>query len=58
MNGMTIMFSGHEPLEYVWDMVGKRVAVEYYPPTHIQFLQELKRAFLEDWDKISEILIN
>lgn len=55
---MTIMFSGQEPLEHVWDMVGKRVAGEYYPPTHIQFLQELKRAFLEDWDKISEILIN
>ncbi|GFX86369.1 transposable element Tcb2 transposase [Trichonephila clavipes] len=43
------------PIEYVWDALGRRVAGRQPPP---QTLQELKRALLEEWDKIPQLVIN
>ncbi|GFV47703.1 transposable element Tcb2 transposase [Trichonephila clavipes] len=38
-----------DPIEHVWDALGRRVAGRQPPP---QTLQELERALLEDWDRI------
>ncbi|GFY30645.1 transposable element Tcb2 transposase [Trichonephila clavipes] len=43
------------PIEHVWDALGKRVAGRQPPP---QTLQELERALLEEWDKIPQLVIN
>ncbi|GFW72288.1 transposable element Tcb2 transposase [Trichonephila clavipes] len=41
------------PIEPVWDALGRRVAD--HPP---QTLQELETAFLEEWDRIPQLVIN
>ncbi|GFT15112.1 transposable element Tcb2 transposase [Trichonephila clavipes] len=43
------------PIEHVWDALGRRVAGRQPPP---QTLQELERALLEEWDKIPQLVIN
>ncbi|GFX20658.1 transposable element Tcb2 transposase [Trichonephila clavipes] len=43
------------PIEHVWDSLGRRVAGRQPPP---QTLQELERALLEEWDKIPQLMIN
>ncbi|GFV07636.1 transposable element Tcb2 transposase [Trichonephila clavipes] len=43
------------PIEHVWDALGRRVAGRQPPP---QTLQELKRALLEEWDRIPQLVIN
>ncbi|GFW94896.1 transposable element Tcb1 transposase [Trichonephila clavipes] len=43
------------PTEDVWDALGRRVA-GHQPPS--QTLQELERALLEEWDRISQLVIN
>ncbi|GFX60881.1 uncharacterized protein TNCV_1311742 [Trichonephila clavipes] len=37
------------PIEHVWDMLGRRIAVRQPPPT---YLPELRRAFLDEWCNI------
>ncbi|GFV72044.1 transposable element Tcb1 transposase [Trichonephila clavipes] len=43
------------PIEQVWDALGRRVAGRQPPP---QTLQELERALLEEWDRILQLVIN
>ncbi|GFT67538.1 transposable element Tcb2 transposase [Trichonephila clavipes] len=43
------------PIEYVWDALGRRVPGRQPPP---QTLQELERALLEEWDRIPQLVIN
>ncbi|GFU41030.1 transposable element Tcb2 transposase [Trichonephila clavipes] len=43
------------PIEQVWDALGRRVAGRQPPP---QTLQELERALLEKWDRILQLVIN
>ncbi|GFW30285.1 transposable element Tcb2 transposase [Trichonephila clavipes] len=43
------------PIEHVGDALGRRVAGRQPPP---QTLQELKRALLEEWDRIHLLVIN
>ncbi|GFV71926.1 transposable element Tcb1 transposase [Trichonephila clavipes] len=43
------------PIEHVWDALGRRVAGLQPPP---QTLQELERAILEEWDRIPQLVIN
>ncbi|GFU39795.1 transposable element Tcb2 transposase [Trichonephila clavipes] len=43
------------PIEHVWDALGRRVAGRQPPP---QTLQELERALLEEWDKVPQLVIN
>ncbi|GFV80715.1 transposable element Tcb2 transposase [Trichonephila clavipes] len=43
------------PIEHVWDALGRRVAGLQPPP---QTLQELERALLEEWDRIPQLVIN
>ncbi|GFX67454.1 transposable element Tcb2 transposase [Trichonephila clavipes] len=43
------------PIEHVWDALGRRVAGRQPPP---QTLQELERAILEEWDRIPQLVIN
>ncbi|GFV91611.1 transposable element Tcb1 transposase [Trichonephila clavipes] len=43
------------PIEHVWDVLGRRVADRQRPP---QTLQELKIALLEKWDRIHLLVIN
>ncbi|GFW24038.1 transposable element Tcb2 transposase [Trichonephila clavipes] len=43
------------PIEHVWDVLGRRVAGRQPPP---QTLQELERALLEEWDRIPQLVIN
>ncbi|GFS84788.1 transposable element Tcb2 transposase [Trichonephila clavipes] len=43
------------PIELVWDALGRRVARRQPPP---QTLQELERAHLEEWDRIPQLVIN
>ncbi|GFV89519.1 transposable element Tcb2 transposase [Trichonephila clavipes] len=43
------------PIEHVWDAIGRRVAGRQPPP---QTLQELERALLEEWDRIPQLVIN
>ncbi|GFS72788.1 transposable element Tcb2 transposase [Trichonephila clavipes] len=43
------------PIEHVWDALGRRVAARQPPP---QTLQELVRALLEEWDRIPQLVIN
>ncbi|GFV40450.1 transposable element Tcb2 transposase [Trichonephila clavipes] len=42
-------------IEHVWDALARRVAGRQPPP---QTLQELERALLEEWDRISQVVIN
>ncbi|GFW03494.1 transposable element Tcb2 transposase [Trichonephila clavipes] len=43
------------PIEHVWDALGRLVAGRQPPP---QTLQELERALLEEWDRIPQLVIN
>ncbi|GFW47848.1 transposable element Tcb2 transposase [Trichonephila clavipes] len=43
------------PIEHVWDALGRRVACRQPPP---KTLQELERALLEEWDRIPQLVIN
>ncbi|GFU71626.1 transposable element Tcb2 transposase [Trichonephila clavipes] len=43
------------PIEHVWDALGRRVAGHQPPP---QTLQELDGALLEEWDRIPQLVIN
>ncbi|GFV41050.1 transposable element Tcb2 transposase [Trichonephila clavipes] len=43
------------PIEHVWDTLGRRVAGRQPPP---QTLQELERVLLEEWDRIPQLVIN
>ncbi|GFW30379.1 transposable element Tcb2 transposase [Trichonephila clavipes] len=43
------------PIEHVWDALGRRVAGRQLPP---QTLKELERALLEEWDRIPQLVIN
>ncbi|GFW13842.1 transposable element Tcb2 transposase [Trichonephila clavipes] len=43
------------PIEHVWDALGRRVAGRQPPP---QTLRELERALLEEWDRIPQLVIN
>ncbi|GFW61760.1 transposable element Tcb2 transposase [Trichonephila clavipes] len=43
------------PIEHIWDALGRRVAGHQPPP---QTLQELKKALLEEWDRIPQFEIN
>ncbi|GFX99988.1 transposable element Tcb2 transposase [Trichonephila clavipes] len=43
------------PIEHVWDALGRRVA-DRQPP--LQTLQELERALPEEWDRIPQLVIN
>ncbi|GFU58542.1 transposable element Tcb2 transposase [Trichonephila clavipes] len=43
------------PIEHVWDALGRRVSGRQLPP---QTLQELERALLEEWDRIPQLVIN
>ncbi|GFW37525.1 transposable element Tcb1 transposase [Trichonephila clavipes] len=43
------------PIDHVWDALGRRVAGHQPPP---QTLQELERALLEEWDRIPQLVIN
>ncbi|GFT39476.1 transposable element Tcb1 transposase [Trichonephila clavipes] len=43
------------PVEHVWDALGRRVAGHQPPP---QTLQELEISLLEEWDRIPQLLIN
>ncbi|GFV51753.1 transposable element Tcb1 transposase [Trichonephila clavipes] len=43
------------PIEHVWDALGRRVAGHQ---THPQTLQELEKALLEEWDRIPQLVIN
>ncbi|GFV13799.1 transposable element Tcb2 transposase [Trichonephila clavipes] len=42
------------PIEHVWDALGRRVAGHQLPP---QTLKELERALLEEWDRILQLVI-
>ncbi|GFW34761.1 transposable element Tcb1 transposase [Trichonephila clavipes] len=42
------------PIEHVWDALGRRDAGRQPPP---QTLQELERALLEEWDRIPQLMI-
>ncbi|GFS96263.1 transposable element Tcb2 transposase [Trichonephila clavipes] len=46
---------GMNPIEHVWDAVGRRVAGRQPSP---QTIQELERALLEEWDRIPQLVIN
>ncbi|GFX88951.1 transposable element Tcb2 transposase [Trichonephila clavipes] len=48
-------FPDMNPIEHVWDALGRRVAGRQPPP---QTLRELKRALLEEWDRIPQLVIN
>ncbi|GFV67049.1 transposable element Tcb2 transposase [Trichonephila clavipes] len=43
------------PIEHVWDALGRRIAGRQISP---QTLQELERALLEEWDRILQLVIN
>ncbi|GFW04447.1 transposable element Tcb2 transposase [Trichonephila clavipes] len=43
------------PIEHVWDALGRRVTGRQPSP---QTLQELERALLEEWDRIPQLVIN
>ncbi|GFT11232.1 transposable element Tc1 transposase [Trichonephila clavipes] len=43
------------PIEHVWDTLGRRVSGLQLPP---QTLKELERALLEEWDRIPQLVIN
>ncbi|GFV65441.1 transposable element Tcb2 transposase [Trichonephila clavipes] len=47
--------SDMNPIEHVWDALGRRVAGHQLPPPT---LQELERALLEEWDRIPQLVIN
>ncbi|GFX02213.1 transposable element Tcb2 transposase [Trichonephila clavipes] len=43
------------PIEHVWDALGRRVAG---CQPHPQILQELEKVLLEEWDRIPQLVIN
>ncbi|GFV27027.1 transposable element Tcb2 transposase [Trichonephila clavipes] len=43
-----------DPIEHVWDALGRRVPGRQPSP---QTLQELERALLEEWDRIPQLVI-
>ncbi|GFV54344.1 hypothetical protein TNCV_4366191 [Trichonephila clavipes] len=52
---MVNMFSRHESNR---ERLGRSRKTSCWPPTTPQTLQELKRAFLEEWDRIPQLVIN
>ncbi|GFX23447.1 transposable element Tcb2 transposase [Trichonephila clavipes] len=48
-------FPDMNPIEHVWDALGRRVAGRQPSP---QTLQELEKALLEEWDRIPQLVIN
>ncbi|GFS66982.1 transposable element Tcb2 transposase [Trichonephila clavipes] len=48
-------FPDMNPIEHVWDALGRQVSDRKPPP---QTLQELERALLEEWDRIPALVIN
>ncbi|GFX18663.1 transposable element Tcb2 transposase [Trichonephila clavipes] len=48
-------FPDMNPIDHVWDALGRRVAGRRPAP---QTLQEMERALLEVWDRISQLVIN
>ncbi|GFW88920.1 transposable element Tcb2 transposase [Trichonephila clavipes] len=43
------------PIEHVWDTLGRRVSGRQPP---LEILQELKKALLEEWDRTPQLVIN
>ncbi|GFU11380.1 transposable element Tc3 transposase [Trichonephila clavipes] len=48
------------PIEHVWDMLGRRIAARQHPPT---YLSELRRALLDEWcnilqDQIDNLILS
>ncbi|GFV68532.1 transposable element Tcb2 transposase [Trichonephila clavipes] len=48
-------FTDMNPIEHVWDALGRRVA-DLQPL--LRTLQGLERALLEEWDRIPQLVIN
>ncbi|GFU65119.1 transposable element Tc1 transposase [Trichonephila clavipes] len=44
-----------DPIEHVWNALGRRVSGRQPPP---QTLQGLESALLEEWDRIPQLVIN
>ncbi|GFV49172.1 transposable element Tc3 transposase [Trichonephila clavipes] len=43
------------PIEHVWDMLGRQIEALSHPPSAVT---ELKRALQEDWNRLSPQLIH
>ncbi|GFV19070.1 transposable element Tcb2 transposase [Trichonephila clavipes] len=43
------------PIEHIWDMLGRQIAALSYPPSSVT---ELKRALQEAWNRLSPQLIH
>ncbi|GFW30569.1 transposable element Tc3 transposase [Trichonephila clavipes] len=43
------------PIEHVWDMLGRQIAALSHPPSSVT---ELKRVFQEAWSRLSQQLIH
>ncbi|GFU71602.1 retrovirus-related Pol polyprotein from transposon opus [Trichonephila clavipes] len=52
---LTACFPDMNPIEHVWDALGRRVAGRQPPP---QTLQELERDLVKEWDRIPQLVIN
>ena len=50
LSGQTVR-NGLNPIEHVWDLLGRRVRARAIPPRNAQ---ELAGALLEEWDNISQ----
>ena len=48
---MTAFSPGLNPIEHVWDMLGRRVAARQPPPTCVP---ELRRALLAEWSNLPQ----
>ncbi|GFV54579.1 HTH_Tnp_Tc3_2 domain-containing protein [Trichonephila clavipes] len=51
---------GLNPIEHVWDMLGRRIAARQFPPT---CLREFERALLDEWcnipqDQIDKLILS
>ncbi|GFU87251.1 uncharacterized protein TNCV_738281 [Trichonephila clavipes] len=49
--GLASILTGLNPIEHMWDMIGRRIAARQPPPT---FLPELRRALLDEWCNIPQ----
>ncbi|GFX89796.1 hypothetical protein TNCV_2245961 [Trichonephila clavipes] len=52
---MASAFSRSNPIENVWDALGRQVAGRNYPPTN---KNTLIRALTEEWDKLPQQLLD
>ncbi|GFW78029.1 uncharacterized protein TNCV_134991 [Trichonephila clavipes] len=50
-NGLASILTGLEPIEHVWDMLGRRISALQPPLT---CLPELRRALLDEWCNIPQ----